>query len=144
MRNSDAHLLVPPTLVVVDRSDGATARCGGAKHGKDNSTKELRSDHSSGCPSYWELQGTYLDDAESRRRAVQLRRRRSAAATMATTRRRRPGHPEGDRVIKMEPMRPTGAARERNRGEVHSPAEETKNSARGRKRGKCNSAPPCR
>ena len=34
MRNRDAHLLVPLTLTVVDRSGGATARCGGEQHGK--------------------------------------------------------------------------------------------------------------
>ena len=66
MRNRDAHLLVPLTLMVVDRSGGATARCGGATHWNGDSDKKLRSRHSSGCPSIYTLSGTYQDDAEER------------------------------------------------------------------------------
>ena len=66
VRNSDAHSPVPLTLAVVDRSGGATARCGGATHGNGDSNVKLRSSHSSGCPSIYMLLGTYLDDAEER------------------------------------------------------------------------------
>ena len=96
-----------------------------------------------GCPSYWELLGTYLDDAGSRRRAVQLRRRRSAAATMVSTWRRCPEPKEGAHVIKTEPIPPTDATRERNWREEGSPTLETKNSELGRKWGFPKSAPTC-
>ena len=132
VRNSIAHPLVPPTPTVADQSGGESERGGAVTKAMMTTAMELRSVQSSGCLSYRELLETYRSDAESRRRAVQLRRRRSAAATMAATRRSQAGQPESGRIIKMEPTWPTGAARERNRGEVHSPVLETKGGVCGR------------
>ena len=74
----------------------------------------------------------------------QFWRRRSAAATMAATRRSQAGQPESGRIIKMEPTRSTGAARDRNRAERDSPVAEKKNSASVRNWGNSKSTPPCR
>ena len=44
MRISIAHPPVPLTPAVVDRSGGATARCGGATHGSDGKEEKLRNE----------------------------------------------------------------------------------------------------
>ena len=52
VRNSLATTPVPFTLTGVDWCGGATVRGGGDATAKDDSKGELRSSHSSGCPSY--------------------------------------------------------------------------------------------
>ena len=42
MHNTNATTPIPFTLTVADRSGGATARSGGAKHGKDDNARKLR------------------------------------------------------------------------------------------------------
>ena len=116
----------------MDQSGGATARSGGAHTANVDSDNELRSKHTSGCLSFSEPQGTYLEVAEKLRMPEQLRRRRAAAAGMVATWRSQPERNQRDRVIKMGPTPPTDATRERNRREVDSPAAEKKRGACGR------------
>ena len=135
MRNTLANLLAPLTAPEEDRSGGATATSGGKATANGDSTRKLRSGHTSGCLSIYMLPGTYPSDAEERGRLEQCWRRSSAAASMAATRRNQPEQPEGDRVIKLGSTPPTDAASTRNREEKVSPELETKGEAYGRKGG---------
>ena len=143
MHNSDAVTPASLTPPVRACSGGATARSGGDTTGNDDSINELRNEAYSGCPSFSEPQGTYLDVAESRGSAEQCRRRWTAAALMAIPRSSRPGPPNHARNIKMGPTRSTDTAGGRNRAERDSPAAEKTNSENGRKGDSPKSALAC-
>ena len=124
--------LTPPMRVC---GGGATARGGGDATVNYDSTNELCSVQTSGCPRFSEPQETYLDDAERLRTLVLRRRRWTETAPTAATGRSRGGLQRSMRIIKLESQTSTDAAQGRNWAEVDSPVPETTNREISREEG---------